>query len=365
MSTGMKRAGIQTWAMFADAYRELNSKKLFWISLGISGLVVVIMGLLGIDEEGISIGPWHLGFGMLNSSVLTPGDMYKQVFVNLGIGVWLSWASVILALVSTAGMFPEFLANGAIDVLLSKPIGRMRLFLTKYLTGLMFVGLQVLAFTLASFLVIGIRGGVWEFGLFVAVPLVTLVFSYLFGVMVLVGVLTRSTIASLLITGIVWFVLFLANSADGIVVHQHEFQLMRVEAIESKLRDLPADSTRRARTEEDLEKARSSAETWGLWATGMRMGKTVLPKTTETVDVISRVVRSSANLPESNEESNLADRDLGPMGARMSDRDQRALQKRLEERFRARPLWWVLGTSVAFEAVVVGIAAGLFVRRDF
>ena len=31
---------MQTLALFLDGYRELNAKKLFWITLGISALVV-------------------------------------------------------------------------------------------------------------------------------------------------------------------------------------------------------------------------------------------------------------------------------------------------------------------------------------
>ena len=36
-----------------------------------------------------------------------------------------------------------------------------------------------------------------------------------------------------------------------------------------------------------------------------------------------------------------------------------------QEEIRDRPLWWVLGTSLAFEFVVLGVASWIFVRRDF
>ena len=71
-----------------------------------------------------------------------------------------------------ASIFPDFVDRGSIDLMLSKPIGRTRLFFTKFLTGLLFAGLQVTVFTLASFLVIGLRGGDWEPWIFIAVPLV-------------------------------------------------------------------------------------------------------------------------------------------------------------------------------------------------
>ena len=49
----------QTLAIFLDAYRDLNSRKLFWLAIGVSMLVVVIVGALGIDETGVSVLAFH------------------------------------------------------------------------------------------------------------------------------------------------------------------------------------------------------------------------------------------------------------------------------------------------------------------
>ena len=45
---------IQTWALFVDAYRELNSKRLFWITMTLSALVVAVFGMFGINERGLT-----------------------------------------------------------------------------------------------------------------------------------------------------------------------------------------------------------------------------------------------------------------------------------------------------------------------
>ena len=122
---------------------------------------------------------------------------------------------MILAVISTAAIVPDFVSGGAVELALSKPIGRVRLFLTKYFMGLLFVTLQVGVFSLASFLVIGLRGGAWEPRLFMAIPIVVGVFSFLFCVSALVGLLTRSTIAALLLTLLFWIFLFILNAADS------------------------------------------------------------------------------------------------------------------------------------------------------
>ncbi len=41
---------IQTWAIIVDAYRELNSRKLFWISMGLSLLVVAVLKQVSLDS---------------------------------------------------------------------------------------------------------------------------------------------------------------------------------------------------------------------------------------------------------------------------------------------------------------------------
>ena len=150
----------QTTAMLVDAYRELNAKKLFWITLVLSGLCVVVFGITGINEEGITA-LWFTLPIPVNSNIISPELFYKTAFLNLGIGIWLTWIATVLALVSTAGIFPTLLTGGQIETMLSKPISRTRLFLTKFITGLLFVGLQVSLFCIASILVIGLRGGTW------------------------------------------------------------------------------------------------------------------------------------------------------------------------------------------------------------
>lgn len=168
----------QTLALLLDAYRELNSKKLFWFTLAISCLIALAFAAIGIDENGLSLLWWEIGDigGFVNSDIIPKDQFYKMMFANFGVGFWLGWIATILALVSTSGMIPDFIAGGAVELTLSKPVGRVRLFLTKWAVGLLFVALQVAVFTLACFLIIGIRGGSWTPRVFLAIPIVVLFF---------------------------------------------------------------------------------------------------------------------------------------------------------------------------------------------
>ena len=44
---------------------------------------------------------------------------------------------------------------------------------------------------------------------------------------------------------------------------------------------------------------------------------------------------------------------------------QAEMGRRLDEAARQRPVWWIVGTSLAFEGVIIAIGAVIFVRRDF
>ena len=43
----------------------------------------------------------------------------------------------------------------------------------------------------------------------------------------------------------------------------------------------------------------------------------------------------------------------------------RQVQQRLQNEYGARSLWYVVGTSLVFEAVVLSLACWIFVRRDY
>jgi len=354
----------QTWAIFLEAYRNLNSKKLFWLVLILSGLVVASFAGVGINEQGLKILFWQLDSDMFNAQHIPPDQFYKLLFTQIGIGIWLSWLATILALISTAGIFPDLIGSGSIDLYVSKPIRRLRLFLTEYAAGLLFTALQVTIFSAACFLVIGLRGGVWEPGLFLAVPLLVCFFSYLFSVCVLLGVVTRSTVASLLLTLVFWFGVFLVGTAENTLLmfktmqkQGVDFAAVQVEAHKKKTSAPgttrpPAASPpaeRRKAAKADASKDSPALEVAHRIVYG---AKTVLPKTSDTIDLLERALVKVAQLPQQPP--------AGPETERMQ-----AAQKDLIDILRGRSIAWVLGTSLGFEAFILFWAALIFCRRDY
>ncbi len=419
----------KTWALLFDSYRELNAKRLFWVVLGLSALVAAVFAALGLSNGSVTLLGWATPVRTPFFAFITPATFYKWLFVNFGVGFWLSWLAAILALVSTAGIFPDLMAGGSIDLYLSKPISRLWLFGTKVLGGLLFVTLQVTVFCLCCFLVLGVRGGAWQPGLFVAVPLVVLMFSYLFAVCVLIGVVTRSTIAALLLTLLFWVVIATAQWSERLALFgrtmvqdraaQLDRQVAAAEADVADARDRPATTTPAAMsaTAATMPAATGSARGprprgGGSWLAdllgGGRRGRrqtatdlaglrderrafdadrfatahavlaavvAPMPKTWGTIEVMERQLVLRTDLPPvaspAEDDASLVGAPDGPPGQprdRQSGRGGRPgeyEQQQVDVQLRQRSAAWILGSSVAFEAAVLGLAAWLFCRRDY
>lgn len=344
-----------TLAIIMDAFRRLRSQKIFWIVLMLSGLMVGSFAMVGVDDRGVTI----LGFEIPGSQVSgNPEAFYKGVvFGEFGIQIWLSFLAIILALVSTAGILPDLLAEGAIDLVLSRPVTRLRVFLTVYASGLLFVSLQVIVFCVACFFVMGLRAGFWEPGVFLAVPLVVCLFSYLYCVCALLGLLTRSTIAALLLTILFWVCLFGVHITDiTILEFSHEKQVQaaklatRIKTLEapSRVGAVNKNPQRLENLRKEHDQILKDLKTYSSVHRVVYGVKTVLPKTYETVMVMERVLMKVTDLPGGNRPWHL-----------------RTGREAVVIRFFQRPLWWVLGTSLAFELVVLAAGAVIFQRRDF
>lgn len=389
----------QTGALFLDAYRELNAKKLFWITMGLNLIAVVIFASLGLNDRGVSFWHWTFDNPILNTNYFSKEFYYITTFTGVGVTFWLSWVTTILALVSTAGMIPDMISGGTIESMLSKPIARVRYFLTKYLTALLFVAMQVGVFSLGAFMVMGIRGNAWVPGVFLAVPIVLAFFSFLFSFCALLGLITRSPIASLLLTMLFWALIFIVNQGDALMVMQREGSIIRVEDRErsyeqqerfsiSKLEimrdegrpipgegDLPLpdgfESTLEAvhpllrTSRENSERAEAAVETWTTWSARVFMLKTLMPKTQETIGLLDRYLVPDDELQTllrmREGEAQIPDPDDENIPALADPR----VAKRVTEIYAERTVAWVLGTSLLFEGVLLSLCCLIFSRRDF
>ena len=376
---------MQTKALFIDAYRELNAKKLFWITMVLTIFFALSLATLGIDKDGVSFLWFKIGFLPLNSDIIEPKEFYLAVFSYLGIGAWLTWIATIIAIISTSGIIPDLVSEGTIECMLARPISRIRLFLTKYATGLMFVALQVSAFAIVSMMIIWIRGGYFEPRILLSIPIVLCFYSFLYCVTAFVGLISKSTMTAMLITGIFWAALFVINFGESFVIQFEESNKIFVQERQTRV-DLartntikvlrqrndsneeyqPDDEQIYAQNpflqgmEKELEDDKKDLAALQKWSSAIFAVKSVLPKTSETIDLLNRELISEDAL----DDNDAADEPiLDPQSDIDIDSDE--LRQNITRRYRQRSVWWVLGTSFIFEGIILALCCLIFARRDF
>ena len=141
----------------------------------------------------------------------------------MGIAGAIFTLSMLLFLGASAGYYPAMLESGAIDVVLSKPIDRLKIFLGKFVGGLALYAAAVAATYLLLFLGLGIRLGEWMPRVFLVLPLQVFSAAVLFAMMAALGVFSRSSTLCLIV-GLVYYIV-VDTAIGSLIAVQQLFQL--------------------------------------------------------------------------------------------------------------------------------------------
>jgi ABC-type transport system involved in multi-copper enzyme maturation permease subunit len=114
--------------------------------------------------------------------------------------------ALLISTVITAFFIPNMLRKGTIDLLVVKPIHRTTLLLYKYVGGLAFMFLNTVFVVAGIWLILGLRSGMWGPGFLASIAVLTFQFAFYYAISTFVGVVTRSSIAAILVTCFAWFV---------------------------------------------------------------------------------------------------------------------------------------------------------------
>lgn len=362
-------------AILRESLLSLRAQGLFKLTMGLNLMVVVAFASIGFNEDGVSI---FFGLSNIESEYINIDSpwsklLYLGIFSAFIVNIWLAWIATGLALLSTSSIFPSFVSQGAVEMTLSRPVSRTYIFLAKYCGGLLFVLLQVSVFTLGAFLAAGWRVDVWDPAIFLAIPLITLFYSYLFCVNVLVGVVTRSTLTALIITLLFWFSTFSIHSADQIVTRFVFHAEAETQNLDERIGELLQDmdeahgiaiagmEAQLDRKQEQLDASRKAHDTLLAWQGPLQMTRWFVPETAGTINLLKRALEhdASATFEDLMSGRLFDDGPTGPMRA-----DEIADQK-VTDRENNRPVWWILLKSLVFEGCVLALGIWVFRRKDF
>ncbi len=105
-----------------------------------------------------------------------------------------------LAIFATAHLVPRMQEKGTIDLYLSRPVGRVKLLLSRYLAGLLLAASNVIYLMLSVWAIVSWKTGVMHGRFLVGGLIIMLTIATLLATAFLIGVITSSTAVSIMTT---------------------------------------------------------------------------------------------------------------------------------------------------------------------
>lgn len=137
---------------------------------------------------------------------LTPEE-FEPVFdwaLQTVIAIFLGFFGVFGSLLVTAGIIPRTFEPGEISLLLSKPVRRSALFVTRYFGGCMFTLLYATVLVVGIWLLLGFRLGFWRHQILWCIPIYLLLFAIYYSVSAVAGAVWRNSIVALSLVLVFW-----------------------------------------------------------------------------------------------------------------------------------------------------------------
>lgn len=198
-------------SLLRDAYYQVVDNLGFRILAVLFLLPALFLLLVGFRDDGIWIArTWNWDYadwipGAAGARALSPSAMSEkriELLENL-VDVVLYAADqygTLFGIAAIAFFVPQMLERGAADVVFSKPVSRLALLLSRYVAGLVFVGLLTIVLVGGMFVGLWITSDYLEIGLLWSIPALLYSFAVFHAISCAIGVITRSSIAAILLT---------------------------------------------------------------------------------------------------------------------------------------------------------------------
>ncbi len=173
-------------------------------------------------------------FGPLPISASELGPVIDELLIGI-VAVFLGFFGVFASLLVTAGMMPKTFEPGEIALLLSKPVSRSLLFLTKFFGGCCFTLLCAATLVGGIWALLGLRLGIWKHELLYSIPIYVFLFAIYFSISAVTGAIWKNAIVSLALVVVFWIGLTTIESTrvaveEGVVNAERITEIAPVDA---------------------------------------------------------------------------------------------------------------------------------------
>ena len=190
--------------IMADWFRYLRSTASFKLLVIASALAALALLCVRFEDHKIVLLAWDIDVSQVKVFGSPPGRGIEFLILTTWLDT-LPFLGFIVTLVATANVIPEQLRKGRIDAILARPVTRLQVVLGDFLGGLLMVTLVGTILVGGSWLSLAIRGEVFPPAWFLTIPILVAQYAILHAIAMLLGFWTRSTVASILLTLLFWF----------------------------------------------------------------------------------------------------------------------------------------------------------------
>lgn len=179
--------------LLLNTFREAAAKKIFLGFFAISTLIILVfLFLINVDSVD----------GMVNMMETSGEEGVKNLVIRFQVAmINISYILVItFCLISVASFIPSMLEKGNIDLLLSKPVSRSKIILAKFSGGVLLIFISLVYLIGFVWLILSIKSGFWHIPFLYSIFWLTLSFSIIYSLIIFIGLVSQSTILSILVS---------------------------------------------------------------------------------------------------------------------------------------------------------------------
>lgn len=213
-------------ANLSDVFREAAARWTLMAYFILSSLVVLLFAFaINLDiVNGALAGARLFGQSIEVGSERIDLDRLVLGFES-GFAALLYAVGTFLAIFATAHLVPRLQEKGTIDLYLSRPVGRVKLLLTRYASGLSLAGANVVYLIGAIWIIVVWKTRIFHPRFLLAAAVILFGIAALLAFAFLVGVVTSSTGVSIMSTyGLFFFSAILAGHAQIEAALSHPWQ---------------------------------------------------------------------------------------------------------------------------------------------
>ncbi len=183
--------------------KEALSRKIFMFFSGVSVFILVLFAIIFLSTDLEQMLP------LLSMSKAGNVNLVYELVkaIKLFIVTPLFGIGLFLSVFSVASFIPNMLEKGSIELLLSNPVSRAQIIWGKFFGGVLVVFFNLAFLIFGLWALIGLKFAVWEPSLLYSILTITFTFAVLYGLIILVGIITQSSILAMMLTYLIFLII--------------------------------------------------------------------------------------------------------------------------------------------------------------